>query len=292
MDIPPAQQPEPAEVSSNLTISRLFFIPRVAPKVNTPPTPSLQELPNDSIEDPSIPIERPNSSNKGYLESLSSDELRQALSEWEDAFEEERQEGGAFSGIIGRIQPLTVVNEVRRALNAERQARAETAALRQRLAAAAAEAAARAQDDVMLRKELLAARTAAEPSVLQLRQLLLEPAVNREFSRLSSATAAATLEATALKNDMRIMHEVANNPNGPRALAAQVRTLEEKVQELEKAAEEGATASLERALDMAKSQLEEMRYRYGGEIIASLGKFPLILMHVPLISSHTLPCIL
>lgn len=191
--------------------------------------------------------------------------MRQALSDWEQAFEDERQEGGAFTGLIGRIQPLTVINELRRALNAERQARAESAALRERLAAAAAEAAARVQDDVILRKELLAARTAAEPSVLQLRQLLLEPAVNREFNRLSEATKTANTEASILKNDMRVMHEVANNPNGPRALAAQVRTLEEKCQKLEKAAEEGATASLERALDMARTQLEEMRHQYGGK---------------------------
>jgi hypothetical protein len=195
--------------------------------------------------------------------TLSTDELKTALQEWHSIFQEEQQEGGVFSGITGTIQPITVLNELRRAIASEKQARAESAALRQRLAGAAAETAARIQEDVMLRKELLAARTSTDPSVLQLRQLLLEPVVNREFDRLSSATATATLEATNLRNDRRLLNDIANNPKGPLALAAEIRSLKEKCDALEKVNEEGEKERIERALTTAKSQLEEMRHRYG-----------------------------
>jgi len=198
------------------------------------------------------------------ISDMSPDDLRAALLQWETTFQEERQEGGIFSGIVGTIQPLTVLNELRRLLCSEQQARAEAAALRQRLAGAAAEAAARVHEDVLLRKELLAARTATDPSVLQLRQLLLEPAVNREFNRLSAATAASAIEATTLKNDVRLLQDIANNPSGgPRALTAKIKALEEKCEALQCVNEEGAAASIERALAVAKSQLEEMRRRYG-----------------------------
>jgi len=198
------------------------------------------------------------------ISQMSHDDLKAALLDWETTFQEERQDNGIFSGIVGTIQPLTVLNELRRAISSEQQARAETAALRQRLAGAAAEAAARVQEDVLLRKELLAARTATDPSVLQLRQLLLEPTVNREFHRLSSATTAATLEATALKTDVRLLHDIANNPTGgPRALNAKIKALEEKCEALQQVNEEVETAKVERALAMARAQLEEMRHRYG-----------------------------
>ena len=162
---------------------------------------------------------------------MSAEELRSALEEWDKTFQEERQDGGIFSGIVGAIQPLTILSELRRAHSSEQQARAEAAALRQRLAGAAAEAASRVQEDVLLRKELLAARTSTDPSVLQLRQLLLEPAVNREFSRLSKATEVAT----NLKNDMRLQLDMATNPSVPIGVADKIRTFEEKCEALQQA---------------------------------------------------------
>lgn len=118
--------------------------------------------------------------------------LQEALQAWEVTFQEERAEGGAFAELEGRILPETVLAELRRA-------RAEAAALRQRLAASAAEVAAAARDDLTLRRELHAARAAGEPSVLQLRQLLLDPAVNREFARLRTEAAAAQQELQAVR---------------------------------------------------------------------------------------------
>lgn len=74
--------------------------------------------------------------------------------------------------------------ELQQARASEQSAREELAALRQREAGLAAEAAARQGECITLRRELAAARQSAEPSVVQLRQVLLDPAVNREVGRL------------------------------------------------------------------------------------------------------------
>lgn len=193
------------------------------------------------------------------------EQLEKELAEWESAFDQERTEGGAFEGVVGKIQPLTVLNELRRYRLEYQKASEEASALRQRLAASAAEAAARARDDISLRKELHTARAAGEPSVLQLRQLLIEPAVNREFARLAAATEVAQREAAALKEDMRAIHMVANDPKGPRALATQIRSLEERCEVLVEEAGESRAAQLEKSLALAHGQLEEMRRQYGGK---------------------------
>ena len=63
-----------------------------------------------------------------------------------------------------------------------------------------------AAENLQLRQALHTAKQAAEPSVVQLRQLLLDPAVNREFAGLRAELegrmrelAAAQLELAALK---------------------------------------------------------------------------------------------
>lgn len=60
---------------------------------------------------------------------------------------------------------------------------------------------------------------------------------------------------------------VANDPKGPRALAAQIRQLEEKCEALENAASESTVAALQRSLTSARAQLEEMRHQYGGRVL-------------------------
>lgn len=62
------------------------------------------------------------------------------------------------------------------------------------------------RNDLLLRQELDDIRSGSEPNVLQLKQLLTEPAVNREFQRLSSLAKSASLEAAALREEIRAMH--------------------------------------------------------------------------------------
>lgn len=128
------------------------------------------------------------------------------MEDWASTFESERAESGLFAGISGPLQPSVVLAELRRSRAAEAAAREEAHALRSRLAAATAEAAARIRDELLLRKELHVARAVGEANVFHLRQVLLEPAVNREFGRVTAAMEAALREAEALKEDMRALH--------------------------------------------------------------------------------------
>lgn len=165
----------------------------------------------------------------------------------------------------GPIYPSVIAAELRRAWQSERQARAENAIMRQRIAFLTSENLVRMQEDVELRRELQMARAVSEPTVLQLRQLMLEPAVNAEFSRMAAVAEAARNEAAKLKHDMLMLYaSAANDPKGPRAAAAQIRELEEKCEKLKELTSNSRVATLENSLEVAQSQLEEMRKQYGG----------------------------
>jgi multidrug efflux pump subunit AcrA (membrane-fusion protein) len=93
-----------------------------------------------------------------------------------------------------------------RAQAAEAQLTQQLAALQSRAAALQLSDSASRGENLQLRQALHAARAAAEPSVVQLRQLLLDPGVNREFSALraelearSRELAAAQLQLAALQ---------------------------------------------------------------------------------------------
>ena len=90
---------------------------------------------------------------------------------------------------------------------AERDAlKAENENLRRQLMDLVVDKAYMTRNDLLLRQELDDVRSGSEPNVLQLKQLLTEPAVNREFQRLSSLTKSASLEAAALREEIRAMH--------------------------------------------------------------------------------------
>lgn len=168
--------------------------------------------------------------------------------------------------LVKSIHPTSIAEELRRAWSSERQLRAQAAMLRQRMAAALSEALVCMKEDVDLRRELQLSRAVSEPSVLQLRQLLLEPAVNAEFARVAAAAEAAKVEVGKLKHDMLMLYSAAaNDPKGPRSAAAQIRKLEEECERLKEHASNSRAAALEKSLEMAKVQLEEMRKQYGGK---------------------------
>lgn len=218
---------------------------------------------------------------------------------WEQAFENERREGGLLSGVSGPISPNHVLEELRIARDASLKAQTEVTALKQQLARAASETATRFRDELLLREDLHAARSAGEPNVLQLKQLLLEPAVNREFSRLSTRLEAVQRERNALQEELRVIQMsvssmfrslcsyfntfttqigysnssshypklqlVSTDPKAPNVMAQQVRQLEERCEALGHEAIESRAESLEKSLTIARKQLEDMRRQYGGK---------------------------
>lgn len=139
------------------------------------------------------------------IEQQTEEESRKDASIWEQAFEKERGEGGLFCGVSGRISPTRVLDELRSARDALLKSQTEISVLKQQLASMASETASRYRDELVLREQLHAATTASEPNVLQLKQLLLDPAVNREFSRLSMQQEALQRERDALQEELRLL---------------------------------------------------------------------------------------
>ena len=184
---------------------------------------------------------------KQEIESMSVEALHQALTDWESVFAAERQEGGFLHGIVGRIQPLTILHELHRARSSESQAQNELAALHHRLLTAGADSAHYQHTNVLLRQEIIQARTASDTSIIQLRQFLLDPAVNREFSRMATAATAANLKAAHYENEMKKMHEVANHPAGPRMMEIENRKLREELETLQRGRGEGVGGEIGRA---------------------------------------------
>jgi len=146
---------------------------------------------------------------------------------------------------------------------AERDAlKAENENLRRQLMDLVVDKAYMTRNDLLLRQELDDVRSGSEPNVLQLKQLLTEPAVNREFQRLSSLAKSASLEAAALREEIRAMHFVANDPKGPKALMAQVRSLETKCKSLSAEAAESKANSLETSLRASENKVMEWKKKY------------------------------
>ena len=124
--------------------------------------------------------------------------------------------GGGFEAVIKELvsdslggDSFTVEEAVvlLREKVAERDAlKTENENLRRQLMDMVVDKAYMTRNDLLLRQELDDIRSGSEPSVLQLKQLLTEPAVNREFMRLSSLAKSASLEAAALREEIRAMH--------------------------------------------------------------------------------------
>lgn len=91
-------------------------------------------------------------------------------------------------------------------LDAHNKMNAEIANLRQKLAEMTVERAMVLKNKISLRKEVADAWDASEPNTLQLKKILLEPAVNREFIRLSSLAKSASTDAASLREELRAIH--------------------------------------------------------------------------------------
>ncbi|PNW81228.1 hypothetical protein CHLRE_07g347350v5 [Chlamydomonas reinhardtii] len=104
-----------------------------------------------------------------------------------------RDIAGVLGLAVGNRDPdtHTVLESVRRLKASDTSAQEELRKLRRRDAALQMQLADRSLEALELRRELASASAAAEPSVVQLKQLMLDPAVAREFARLRAELEAA-----------------------------------------------------------------------------------------------------
>ncbi len=112
--------------------------------------------------------------------------------------------------------------------------------------------------DVLLQDEFERLRALNEPGLLQLKQLIVEPAVNREFMRLASLAKTSSLEAHRLKDEVRGLHFASNNPKGPSSLLSQIKGLEGKVKALSAESMESRASTLEASLKLAEARISDL----------------------------------
>lgn len=112
--------------------------------------------------------------------------------------------------------------------------------------------------DAQSQAEFERLRALNEPGLLQLKQLIAEPAVNREFMRLASLAKTSSLEASRLREEVRGMHFASNNPKGPSSLLSQIKGLEGKVKALSAESMESRASTLEASLKLAEARISEL----------------------------------
>lgn len=135
----------------------------------------------------------------------------------------------------------------------------ENAHLRRQMADLVVEQGYLLRKDAQSQEDLSTMRSMGEPGMLQLKQLITDPAVNREFMRLASLAKSASMEAGALREEIRTLHFVSNDPKGPRSLIAQIKSLESKVKSLSAEAVESKASSLETSLKFAEGTVSELK---------------------------------
>uniref|UniRef100_A0A1D1ZY07 Uncharacterized protein n=1 Tax=Auxenochlorella protothecoides TaxID=3075 RepID=A0A1D1ZY07_AUXPR len=126
--------------------------------------------------------DRPEEAGARSSDGPSPDPALDAPRAWEEALDGEREQ--LFAGFSGRMEPQVVVAELQRRQQEAETLRTELGTSQAAQAELHASLSAMALENIRLRDALAAAQRAAEPSVVQLRQVLLDPAVNAELARL------------------------------------------------------------------------------------------------------------
>ncbi|GLC53434.1 hypothetical protein PLESTB_000744700 [Pleodorina starrii] len=155
----------------------------------------------------------------------------------------------------------TVLETVRRIKASESSAQEELRQLRRRDAALQMQLADRNLESLELRRELAVAASAADPSVVQLKQLMLDPAVAREFARLRGELETAQAELATAREELTAVTFTQESKVG-RQLMAKCRSLQEENEEMGRELAEGKAHLADAAAALARSQADDMRAAY------------------------------
>ncbi|GFR51413.1 hypothetical protein Agub_g13701, partial [Astrephomene gubernaculifera] len=218
-----------------------------ASNANAAPIPSARDL----FSDP--PATRPDDAR-----DVKAQQAQQAAADrWRSAFKEVASICGLHSG--NRDPDVhTVLESVRRIKASEASAQEELRKLRRRDAALQMQLADRNLEALELRRELAAVSAAADPSVVQLKQLMLDPAVAREFSRLKGELEAAQAELATAREELTAVTFTQESKVG-RQLMAKCRSLQEENEEMGRELAEGKAHLAEAAAALARSQAEDVK---------------------------------
>ncbi|EFJ47158.1 hypothetical protein VOLCADRAFT_105213 [Volvox carteri f. nagariensis] len=211
-------------------------------------------LDRDLFSDP------PGSREQDTRDSRAREVQQAAADRWRNAFKEVASICGVHTA--NRDPDVhTVLETVRRIKASESSAQEELRQLRRRDAALQMQLADRNLEALELRRELAAAASAADPSVVQLKQLMLDPAVAREFARLRSELEGAQAELATAREELAAVTFTQESKVG-RQLMAKCRSLQEENEEMGRELAEGKAHLAEAAAALARSQADDLRSAY------------------------------
>eukprot|EP00803_Ostreobium_quekettii_P009691 evm.model.scf_1727.4 EVM.evm.TU.scf_1727.4 scf_1727:21339-24332(+) len=116
-------------------------------------------------------------------------------------------------------------------------------------------------EGIELRRALHSAWQSSEPAVIQLKQLLLDPAVLKEFQHLRSEYEKSQAELKKAQQELEAVTFTQDSKAG-RMLMAKCKTLQEENEEMGRELSEGRIHHLETQLALAKNFADEMRRKY------------------------------
>mmetsp|Transcript_23737 Transcript_23737/g.52082 ORF Transcript_23737/g.52082 Transcript_23737/m.52082 type:complete len:347 (+) Transcript_23737:93-1133(+) len=180
-----------------------------------------------------------------------------AADRWRTAFKEIAALCGFPAGPGREPDIPSVVEAVQRIKTAEQSLQEEVKLLRKREAGLQIQLAERNLEAVELRRGLQSAWAAADPNVIQLKQLLLDPALNREFTRLRSELESTQKELKHVQEELAATNFTQESKVG-RQLMAKCRALADENEEMARELAEGKMHELESQLAMAKDSAAEM----------------------------------
>ncbi|KAK9821853.1 hypothetical protein WJX74_005427 [Apatococcus lobatus] len=177
------------------------------------------------------------------------------------ASDRERWRAKAEASTSGRTNSDAAKQNARSGRSNEQRLQTELAAARQKEANLQAQVAEGVLEAVELRRQLHAARAAADPNIIQVRQLLLDPAVHREFQRLHHDAESKAQEIKQLKDELKAVSFSQESKAG-RLLMAKCRALQDENEEMGRELSEGKVHALERQVALAKGYVDDMRKGY------------------------------
>ncbi|KAL6750201.1 hypothetical protein V8C86DRAFT_3110040 [Haematococcus lacustris] len=167
--------------------------------------------------------------------------------------------GAALAGAPGREPDVQLVVEaVQRMRKQNGSMQEELKELRRREAALQVALAERNLEAAELRREAGAAVVAGEASVVQLKQLLLDPAVSREYARLKGELEEAQRDVKKLQEELAVAHFSQESKIG-RQLMTKCRALADENEEMGRELTEGKVHQLEAQLTLSKGFADELR---------------------------------
>ncbi|KAK9813270.1 hypothetical protein WJX72_011713 [[Myrmecia] bisecta] len=175
-----------------------------------------------------------------------------ALEEWQSSFR---------NAASGSVDPAAIMAELRKAREADATFQAQLDQAQQKEAALQMQLAERTMENIDLRRQLHQARQAADPTIAQVRQLLLDPAVAREFQRLREEVEGKAKEVKQLQEELQAVNFSQESKAG-RMLMAKCRALQDENEEMGRELSEGKVHALERQVALAKGYVEDMRKNY------------------------------